>query len=122
METEQIEKKGNPYVEAQISGEQHSQLEQWLKDEEPIEIATGSDSKVYLINIKGSQELQKKVARVLAEHHRQGSRGQNSSASFPEEHDWNCLLFLHSEDSQCLVRALRLDKAKATAEIAAMVE
>lgn len=40
METEQIEKKGNPYVEAQISGEQHGQLEQWLKDEEPIEIAT----------------------------------------------------------------------------------
>ena len=76
METEQIEKKGNPYVEAQISGEQHGQLEQWLKDEEPIEIATGLDGKVYLINIKGSQKLQKKVARVLAEHHRQGSRGQ----------------------------------------------
>jgi hypothetical protein len=72
METEQIEKKGNPYVEAQISGEQHSQLEQWLRDEEPIEIATGLDGKVYLINIKGSQELQKKVAHVLAEHHPQG--------------------------------------------------
>lgn len=45
------------------------------------------------------------------------------SASVPEKHDWNYLLFfLHSEDSQCLVHALRLDKAKATAEIANMVE